>query len=79
MTIEPITALNLLLVCELTYSAGLLGGQKHFTGRAKIATGWAIAHPVNMLSEALFDEDTGLSPEQATKIRVLYGDERRVF
>ena len=53
MTIEPITALNLLLVCELIYSAGLLGGQKHFTGWAKIATGWAIAHPVNMLSEAL--------------------------
>ena len=33
---------------------GLLGGQKHFTGWAKIATGWAIAHPVNMLSEALY-------------------------
>ena len=32
---------------------GLLGGQKHSTGWAKIVTGWAIAHPVNMLSEAL--------------------------
>ena len=32
---------------------GLLGGQKHSTGWAKIATGWVIAHPVNMLSEAL--------------------------
>ena len=26
---------------------------KHSTGWAKTATGWAIAHPVNMLSEAL--------------------------
>ena len=32
---------------------GSLGGQKHSTGWAKIATGWGIAHPVNMLSEAL--------------------------
>ena len=32
---------------------GLLGGQNHSTGWAKIAAGWAIAHPVNMVSEAL--------------------------
>ena len=30
-----------------------LGGQNLVTGRASVVTGWASAHPVNMLAEAL--------------------------
>ena len=50
----------------------LLGGQKHSTGWAKIATGWAIAHPVNMLSEALVDKFSDISSVRLRNSRLSY-------
>ena len=52
---------------------GLLGGQKHSTGSAKIATGGAIAHPVNMLSETLHDMYAGYSISMQLRSYIKHG------